>query len=74
MSDCVSVFCLFWRSFVELNVLKNRSLFVIHTILGNPGLQRGREGKGETESGKKFLPSLPIPFEALGFRGCIHTG
>ena len=31
VSDCVAVFCLFCRSFVELNVLKNRSLFVIHT-------------------------------------------
>ena len=47
---------LYWRILTE----------VLSTdILGNPGLQRGRDGKGETGSGKK---SSPIPSEARGFR------
>ena len=29
------------------------SIFTVISILGNPGLQRGWEGKGETASGKK---------------------
>ena len=70
----------------------NKNTSKLWFILGNPGLQRGWDGKGETRSGKKVgggegkrkgkfpfpspllisgsqsLPSLPIPFEALGFR------
>ena len=45
----VSVFCNSDYSFQHINLY--RILFQI--ILGNPGLQRGWEGKGETGSGKK---------------------
>ena len=44
-------------SYIATGVLKARKLphtnSKVQTILGNPGLQRGREGKGETGSGKK---------------------
>ena len=33
--------------------VNENALFEYSIILGNPGLQRGREGKGETGSGKK---------------------
>ena len=41
--------------FAELlqELLEPSKMGRIQRILGNPGLQRGRDGKGETESGKK---------------------
>ena len=38
---------------MEIQVFRNRKSSQTNAILGNPGLQRGWEGKGETERGKK---------------------